>query len=137
MQCTRQLLSSYTKSQIKNRNFNFQFKNSALNHGVESRVLSRGMKSARCLYSSTSHKNSLSSSTSQLNKSLQDGTSQSQRQQESKMMIGFKCKVCSTTNTKTMSKLSYEKGVVIIKCDGCKSLHLIAGKGPIRDGFTS
>lgn len=43
-----------------------------------------------------------------------------------KKLIAFTCKKCQTRNTKTMSALAYEKGVVIIRCDGCKNNHLIA-----------
>lgn len=43
-----------------------------------------------------------------------------------KMQIIFTCKVCSTRNSKTISKVAYEKGVVIIRCEGCSNNHLIA-----------
>ena len=33
--------------------------------------------------------------------------------------------VCNARNVKVISKLSYTKGVVIVKCDGCKNNHLI------------
>ena len=59
---------------------------------------------------------------------LQTQEQEPKLQTQQQMIIQFKCKICSTTNCKKMSKLSYEKGVVIIKCDSCKSLHLIAGK---------
>ncbi|KAI8909187.1 DNL zinc finger-domain-containing protein, partial [Gorgonomyces haynaldii] len=42
------------------------------------------------------------------------------------LTIGFTCKVCDHRQYKSMSKQAYYKGVVIIKCDGCKSMHLIA-----------
>lgn len=38
----------------------------------------------------------------------------------------FKCGVCETANLKSFSKLAYEKGVVIVQCDGCKKYHLVA-----------
>lgn len=43
-----------------------------------------------------------------------------------KMQIMFTCTVCNTRNSRKFSKLSYEKGVVIVECDGCKNNHLIA-----------
>nr|KAJ3419295.1 hypothetical protein HK105_007126 [Polyrhizophydium stewartii] len=43
-----------------------------------------------------------------------------------RMIIGFTCKVCGQRSHKSMSKKAYTSGVVIIKCDGCKNMHLIA-----------
>lgn len=43
-----------------------------------------------------------------------------------KLKVMFTCKKCNYRNGKVISKLAYEKGVVIIRCDGCKNNHLIA-----------
>lgn len=45
---------------------------------------------------------------------------------ETHTTIGFVCKICDTRNWKSMSKQAYNHGVVIIRCDGCRSSHLIA-----------
>ena len=43
-----------------------------------------------------------------------------------KMCITYTCRVCGTRSSKTFSKVSYEKGVVLVRCSGCNNLHLIA-----------
>ena len=45
---------------------------------------------------------------------------------ERKLAIIYTCTVCNHRSSKTFSRLSYEKGVVIIKCPECNSNHLIA-----------
>lgn len=46
----------------------------------------------------------------------------------------FTCNKCNTRGGKTFSKDSYQKGVVLIRCDGCDSLHLVADNlGWFRD----
>ena len=42
------------------------------------------------------------------------------------IFIHCRCTVCDTRATKTFTKHSYEKGVVLIICPGCKNKHLIA-----------
>ena len=47
----------------------------------------------------------------------------------------FTCTVCDTQQQKTFSKDSYEDGVVLLRCDNCDSLHLIADNlGWFSDG---
>ncbi|KAK1267728.1 hypothetical protein QJS04_geneDACA000314 [Acorus gramineus] len=40
----------------------------------------------------------------------------------------FTCKVCETRSMKTACRESYDKGVVVARCDGCNNLHLIADR---------
>ena len=41
-------------------------------------------------------------------------------------MLMYTCGVCSTKQGRTFSKDSYTKGVVLLRCEGCDNLHLIA-----------
>jgi protein import protein ZIM17 len=42
------------------------------------------------------------------------------------MYVMFTCTVCDTRSIKGFSRQSYEEGVVLARCPGCKNLHLIA-----------
>lgn len=51
--------------------------------------------------------------------------------------LSFTCKICNVRSTRTFSRQSYEKGVVIIRCPECQSLHLISdNKGWFYDSNT-
>jgi hypothetical protein len=43
-----------------------------------------------------------------------------------KLELHYTCGVCELRSTKQFSRVAYEKGVVIIRCGGCESLHLIS-----------
>eukprot|EP00579_Thalassiosira_antarctica_P001110 CAMPEP_0201866110 /NCGR_PEP_ID=MMETSP0902-20130614/795_1 /ASSEMBLY_ACC=CAM_ASM_000551 /TAXON_ID=420261 /ORGANISM="Thalassiosira antarctica, Strain CCMP982" /LENGTH=247 /DNA_ID=CAMNT_0048391011 /DNA_START=44 /DNA_END=787 /DNA_ORIENTATION=+ len=43
-----------------------------------------------------------------------------------KFKIQYTCKVCSTRNSHSVTRIAYRNGVVIAQCKGCPSKHLIA-----------
>ncbi|KAL6069088.1 DNL-type zinc finger protein [Balamuthia mandrillaris] len=43
-----------------------------------------------------------------------------------KLLMHYTCRVCNTREAKSFYRQSYERGVVIIRCSSCRSLHLIA-----------
>jgi len=58
--------------------------------------------------------------------SVQNCEKQIENKSIGKMQISFTCTVCNTRNHRQFSKISYEKGIVIVECDGCNNNHLIA-----------
>ena len=56
------------------------------------------------------------------------GIGQKPKANKQLLMMMYTCAVegCGTKQARTFSKQSYEKGVVIIRCENCNSLHLIA-----------
>lgn len=50
------------------------------------------------------------------------------------LYLEFTCNKCEFRSKKTISKQAYQEGVVLIRCDGCENLHLIADNlGWFRD----
>lgn len=45
---------------------------------------------------------------------------------DKKINLIYTCKICNKRNSKIISQVAYNKGVVIVKCDGCSNNHLIA-----------
>lgn len=43
-----------------------------------------------------------------------------------KFLLSFKCKPCGERMSRLISRQAYESGVVIVRCESCSRLHLIA-----------
>jgi mitochondrial protein import protein ZIM17 len=43
----------------------------------------------------------------------------------SRLVLGYTCKICQHRSYKNISKIAYEKGIVIVLCKNCKNKHLI------------
>jgi len=57
---------------------------------------------------------------------IKNSEKQTENKTSEKMHISFTCTVCNTRNHRQFSKISYEKGIVIVECNGCSNNHLIA-----------
>ena len=96
--------------------------------GTSARQFHAGSRSFQCYQIKPSHPH--------LCRTFSDKTSIGQIKPT--MSIIFTCNVCQTRQAKTMSRKSYEKGVVLIRCDGCENLHLVADNlGWFRDQKTN
>lgn len=52
--------------------------------------------------------------------------------------MAYTCAKCETKQARTFNKDSYLKGVVLLRCEGCDSLHLVADNlGWFQDGGTN
>ncbi|KAL0055934.1 hypothetical protein WJX82_005873 [Trebouxia sp. C0006] len=58
----------------------------------------------------------------------QDSRQPLARIQAKDMMAMYTCNICKTRSAKMFSKKTYETGVVIVTCPGCKGNHLIADR---------
>lgn len=47
-------------------------------------------------------------------------------QEQGNYLMLYTCGVCGTRQNRSFTKHAYNKGVVMVRCEGCKSLHLIA-----------
>ncbi|KAF7798565.1 hypothetical protein EIP86_009787 [Pleurotus ostreatoroseus] len=58
----------------------------------------------------------------------QDDTQNTLQSQEPRLSLTFTCTVpdCGTRSTHEFSKRSYQRGIVLVQCPGCKNRHLIA-----------
>ena len=45
---------------------------------------------------------------------------------EGNYVIFYTCKKCDSKQSRSFTKNSYHNGVVLVRCDGCQNLHLIA-----------
>jgi len=43
----------------------------------------------------------------------------------SRYLLGYTCKICQHRSFKNISKIAYEKGIVIVLCKKCRNKHLI------------
>ncbi|KAL1245654.1 DNL-type zinc finger protein [Trichinella spiralis] len=43
-----------------------------------------------------------------------------------KFLLVYTCCRCNTRDSKFISKIGYQKGVVLVKCSGCSNYHIIA-----------
>ena len=48
--------------------------------------------------------------------------------EDGELMFVYTCGQCGTRSAKRVSKRSYFHGVVLVRCDGCKALHLVADR---------
>ena len=57
------------------------------------------------------------------------------RGQDGLLLMAYTCGKCEHKQARTFSRHSYEKGVVLIRCENCDSLHLVADNlGWFEDG---
>jgi protein import protein ZIM17 len=82
----------------------------------------------RCNISSSSHESVKIFDSNDNEKSRADGSKSENTQidYKKKMTMIFTCNVCTTRSAKTFHKFTYQRGVVIVRCEACKTLHLVA-----------
>ncbi|XP_037931906.1 uncharacterized protein LOC119666693 [Teleopsis dalmanni] len=57
--------------------------------------------------------------------SVSPTTLKNYRRMQRKVELVYRCKLCNTRNSKTVTEAAYTSGIVILQCDGCGVNHLI------------
>ena len=91
--------------------------------GFQSQYLHCDISCRRFLFTSAE---TLQKDNNTVEESTQGRDAQALGSLERRLAIQFTCKVCNHRQTKTFTKHAYEKGIVIVQCDGCENNHLIA-----------
>lgn len=83
-------------------------------------------KDSKALTKSIDKKEKFPKSITEASRELNDESRSELGKIDTKLFLAYTCKVCNTRNSKTISKIAYSQGVVIVRCDKCLNNHLIA-----------